>query len=79
MLDPFKPVILQPMQKGVTNASQMLFLLQQRGFKGKIRIVRAFMAPYRPMAAASATIRFETAPGKQAQVDWADFGYIEAE
>lgn len=77
ILDPFKSFILEQMQKGVTNASKMLFLLQQQGFEGKIRIVRAFMAPYRPMAKAVATVRFETAPGKQAQVDWADFGYIE--
>lgn len=77
ILDPFKSFILEQMQKGVTNASKMLYLLQQRGFRGKIRIVRAFMAPYRPMAKVTATVRFETPPGKQAQVDWADFGYIE--
>lgn len=29
------------------------------------------MAPYRPMVKAAATVRFETPPGKQAQVDMA--------
>lgn len=79
MLDQHEAFTLEQMQKGVTSASKMLYLLQQRGFKGKIRIVRAFMAPYRPMAKAAATVRFETPPGKQAQVDWADFGYIEVD
>lgn len=73
-LDPFKPFILERMQKGVTNAAKMLRLLQERGYTGKVRILRAFMAPYRPMAQSTVTVRFETEPGKQAQVDWADFG-----
>lgn len=37
------------------------------------------MEPYRPIVEASATVRFETEPGKQAQVDWADFGHITAD
>ncbi|HLN60907.1 MAG TPA: IS21 family transposase [Symbiobacteriaceae bacterium] len=76
-LDPYKSFILEQMRKGVTNAAKMLRMLQQRGFDGKERIVRAFMAPYRPMAETSATVRFETEPGQQAQVDWAEFGTIQ--
>lgn len=76
-LDDYKPFILEQMKKGVTNASKMLRLLERRGFTGKIRIVRAFMAPYRPMAQSVATVRFETEPGQQAQVDWADFGSVQ--
>lgn len=77
ILDPFKPFIQEQMRKGVTNAEKMLRLLQQRGYTGKIRIVRAFMAPFRPIAQSLATVRYETDPGKQAQVDWADFGQIQ--
>lgn len=77
ILDPFKDFILEQMRKGVTNAAKMLRLLQARGYTGKVRIVRAFMAPYRPMAQSQVAVRFETEPGKQAQVDWADFGTIE--
>jgi hypothetical protein len=33
--------------------------------------------PYREARRQEATVRFETAPGEQAQVDWAHFGYIE--
>lgn len=76
-LDEHKQFILEHMQKGVTNAAKMLRLLERRGYTGKVRILRAFMAPYRPMAQSVATVRFETEPGKQAQVDWADFGSIQ--
>ncbi len=76
MLDPFKPFILAQMERGVTNAERMLRDLRKRGFQGQIRIVRAFMEPYRPLVQGVATVRFETEPGKQAQVDWADFGHI---
>jgi transposase len=34
------------------------------------------MQPYRPVLTAQATIRYETGPGEQAQVDWAHFGHI---
>lgn len=77
ILDPYKGFILEQMRKGVTNASKMLFLLRSRGFTGKVRIVRSFMEPYRPMTQSQVVVRFETEPGKQAQVDWADFGTIQ--
>jgi hypothetical protein len=39
-------------------------------------MVRAFVQPFREARRAQATVRFETAPGEQAQVDWAHFGTI---
>jgi len=39
--------------------------------------VRAFLQPYRPQAQPRATVRFETEPGEQAQVDWGHFGSID--
>jgi transposase len=74
ILDPYKPFILEQMQKGVTNAERMLQKLRERGYTGQVRIVRAFMSPYRPMANGTAAVRFETEPGQQAQVDWANCG-----
>lgn len=76
ILDPFKEFIVAQMQKGVTNAERMLADLRKRGYTGQVRILRAFMEPYRPLVQAVATVRFETQPGHQAQVDWGDFGYI---
>ena len=39
--------------------------------------MRTFVQPFRAARPAQATVRFETAPGEQAQVDWAHFGTIE--
>ncbi len=46
-------------------------LVAYRGFAGSVIIVRRAVAPLRAAAAPSvATVRFETAPGEQAQVDF---------
>lgn len=79
ILDPFKPFIQKRMRAGVVNAAKMFRLLKEQGYTGKERIVRAYMSPLRPMVNAPATVRFETEPGRQAQVDWAEFGKVEVE
>lgn len=76
ILDPFKDFIVAQMHRGVTNAERMLRDLRKRGYAGQVRIVRTFMQPLRHLVEAAVTMRFETEPGKQAQVDWADFGYL---
>jgi transposase len=79
ILDPFKPFIQKKMRTGVVNAAKMFRLLKEQGYTGKERILRAYMAPLRPMVDSPATVRFETEPGRQAQVDWAEFGKIEVD
>lgn len=64
------------MQEGVLNATVIYDEIKDKGYKGKITILRDFMQPYRPVLKAQATVRYETRPGEQAQVDWAHFGYI---
>jgi transposase len=39
-------------------------------------MLRAYIAPKRPLRAARATVRFETAPGQQLQNDWAQWRTI---
>jgi len=75
-LDPYKNYILQRLSEGCCNAALIYEEITEKGFTGKDRIVRAFIQPYRPLVAGQATIRFETPPGKQAQVDWCKLGYI---
>ena len=41
------------------------------GYAGGRTILREFLHPFRELARERATVRFETPPGKQAQVDWA--------
>jgi transposase len=79
ILDPFKPFIQKKMRAGVLNAAKMCRLLKEQGYTGKERIIRAYMSPLRPMVDSPATVRFETEPGRQAQVDWAEFGKVEVD
>jgi transposase len=44
--------------------------LRTRGYTGSISLLRAFVHPHRRQRVSTATRRFETAPGEQAQVDW---------
>ena len=52
------------------NASVLHRELCERGFTGSVIIVRRALVPLRAVAAPTATVRFETAPGEQAQVDF---------
>ncbi|HET8632377.1 MAG TPA: IS21 family transposase [Thermomicrobiales bacterium] len=78
-LDPFAPYLEGRLAEGVYNARKLYHEIQARGYTGKETQVRAFVQPHRAAhrAAARATVRFETAPGEQAQVDWGHFGYID--
>ncbi|KZO00432.1 IS21 family transposase (plasmid) [Bacillus badius] len=76
-LDPFKPYILQRIQEGTTNCVVLLEEIQAMGYEGKSTILRDFVKPYRVQPKKQATLRFETPPGKQAQMDWAEVGMYE--
>ena len=76
-LDPYKPYLEQRLADGVFNAQKLFHELQARGYPGRPGLVRNFIQPFRAARAPRATVRFETAPGEQAQVDWAHFGTIE--
>lgn len=44
--------------------------LQEQGYTGSYETVKLFVRPLREKAHIQATVRFETPPGKQGQVDW---------
>lgn len=66
----------QRMAEGVFNAQKLYQEIKGQGYQGKERQVRAFVQPFREVSQSRATIRFETEPGQQAQVDWGHFGLI---
>lgn len=74
-LDSFKPYIEEQMKKGVLNSVRILRDLRNQGYTGQVTILRDFMHPLRPVVKAVATVRFETEPGKQAQIDLGEFPY----
>ena len=71
-IDPFKEYLTQRYTELGLSAERLLQEIQAQGFGGSIYMVRRLLRKLRPMrlAAAAATVRFETAPGLQAQCDW---------
>ena len=70
-LDPYKPMIEYLLEQGVWNAQVILREIQAAGYQGKRSILCEYISPKRPLRRARATVRFETAPGRQLQNDWA--------
>lgn len=76
-LDPHKPYLEDRLTAGVWNAQVLLRELRQRGYDGGYTILKEWLHPQRAAACAAAVRRFETPPGKQAQVDWGHLGYLD--
>src|SRR5690606_39225179 len=72
-LDPFKDYIRRRMEEGCLNANVIFDEIKAQGYTGRKTILRSFMQPLRPSVLSKATVRFETSPGYQAQVDWGRF------
>jgi len=77
MLDAFKPYLDERLKAGVWNAQVLLRELRARGYPGGYTILKDWLQPQRESARTVAVRRFETPPGKQAQVDWGHLGTIE--
>jgi len=70
-LDPFKPLIDSIISLDPFHNCILLFKrLVNMGYNGKISIMRKYAAMVRKKVIIEAVIRFETEPGRQAQVDW---------
>jgi len=57
------------MEEGCLNANVIFDEIKAQGYTGGKTILRTFMQPHRPAVLTKATVRFETSPGHQAQVD----------
>lgn len=69
-LDAFRTWIAARAPEVDYNASVLHRELRERGFTGSVIIVRRALVPLRAVATPTATVRFETAPGEQGQVDF---------
>jgi transposase len=77
LLDSFRNYLDQRLAAGVWNAVVLLRELRDQGYQGGYTILKDYLQPKREEAGAAAVRRFETPPGKQAQVDWGHLGSIE--
>lgn len=72
-LDPYKKHIDQWLEEAPYSAVRILEKLQELGFDGKYSIVKEYVRGKKMDFNEKATIRFETMPGQQGQVDWGFF------
>ena len=71
-LDPYKERVDALLAEGVWNAVVILAKIREAGYEGGISILRDYIRPKRALRKSRATVRFETAPGRQLQHDWGE-------
>lgn len=74
-LDPYKRYLDERLADGLQNCALLHRELQERGYAGGITILKDYVQPYRRPRQPRATVRFETEPGEQAQIDFGHFRY----
>jgi transposase len=78
-IDPYTDYMQRRMSEGVYNARKLYREIQAQGYPGGLTQVILYLQPFRPPRRETATVRFETEPGQQAQVDWGSCGYIDVD
>ena len=68
-LDAYKQQVDQQMEEAPYSAVRILEKLKEQGFEGKYSIVKEYVRSLKMDLDEKATVRFETMPGKQRQMD----------
>lgn len=76
-LDPYKNYLLMKIGEADFTSTRLYREIKELGYKGSYTLVKEFLREYRIKREKEATVRFETVPGQQGQVDWSDFGSVE--
>ena len=76
-LDDYKGYIAARLKEYPLSAKRIYREIQENGFTGKYTIVKDFVREVRPRTSVAAVYRYETKPGIQSQVDWAECGRID--
>ena len=74
-LDAYKEYIDVRVLEGLENCVVLLREIQALGYDGGYTTLKNYVHPRRRPRQPKATVRFETAPGEQAQVDWGVVSY----
>ena len=72
-LDPYKPQINIWLEEAPYSATRIWEKLKEYGFEGGYTMVKQYVRGKKEQLNEHATVRFETMPGMQGQVDWAFF------
>ncbi len=77
-LDPFKPYLKERYEAYALSGVRLREEIEAQGFTGSVDIVQRYLKTLKARQSANsrATVRFETPPGQQAQVDWAHVGLV---
>jgi transposase len=75
-LDAYKDYIDRKLKEFSIPATVLLGELRERGYDGGITILKDYIHDLRKQQVSKITRRFETEPGRQAQIDWGECGSI---
>jgi len=70
LLDDYKDIILDKVDRYGASAISIYHFIQKKGYQGKYSILTDFIRKHKQVQSQKATLRFETNPGLQAQIDW---------
>lgn len=73
-IDSFRVYLRERWEQGVRNAARLFAEIRKRGYPGGETQVKKVVRPWRSEGQERAFVRFETAAGEQAQMDWGHFG-----
>ena len=76
-LDQYGDYIEQRLSQGLENCVVLHRELKAMGYDGGYTTLKRYVSPRRRRRQPEATMRFETAPGEQAQVDWGSLAYLD--
>lgn len=75
-LDPYRDYIRSRLRDYRLPATVMIRELQEQGYDGGITILKDFMKEVKEEYVQEVVDRFETEPGRQAQIDWGECGLL---
>ncbi len=77
ILEPYKTHIKDRIDRYNLSAVRILEEIRKKGYTGGYSTLKYYCSTLRKDRAINAVIRYETEPGRQAQVDFGDFGRME--
>ena len=76
-MDHYTEYVDRRLNEGLENCVVLHRELRGQGYDGGYSILKSYVSPRRRRRQPDATMRFETAPGEQAQVDWGSLAYLD--